>query len=155
MELGQNHFDEFYFTRKYNFSVSCKTHTYYRDPNFSSSHDLVLAELNANKLYLKYLQQQWESMNNSLGGNLAKPTKLQWTESKAALIELIYALHEQKAFNGGKVDLKDIANFFQNVYEFDKADMYRTFTELKSRKKSQTQFLDELSFNLSSRMREI
>ncbi|MUP46069.1 hypothetical protein E0K83_09970 [Gramella sp. BOM4] len=33
--------------------------------------------------------------------------------------------------------------------------LFSTFTELKSRKKSQTQFLDELSFNLSSRMREI
>lgn len=155
MELNQNHLDEFYFTRKFNFSMPPKTYQFYTDSNYNTSHDLVLAELNANKFYLKYLQQQWEGMNNSLGDSLAKATKLQWTESKAALIELIYALHEQKAFNGGKVDLKDIANFFQNVYEFDKADMYRTFTELKSRKKSQTQFLDELSCNLSSKMREI
>ena len=155
MELNQNYLDEFYFTRKFNFSLSPKTYLYYTDPNFSTSYDLVLAELNANKLYLNFLQQQLNNMNDSIGDNFTSTTKLHWTESKAALIELIYALHEQKAFNGGKVDLKDIASFFQNVYDFDNADMYRTFTELKSRKKSQTQFLDELSFNLSSRMREI
>ena len=155
MELNQNHLDEFYFTRKFNFNLASKTYLFYTDPNYNTSHDLVLAELNANKLYLKFLQQQFNNMNNSIEVNFSSTTKLQWTESKAALIELIYALHEQKAFNGVKVDLKDIASFFQNVYEFDKADVYRTFTELKSRKKSQTQFLDELSFNLSSRMREI
>ena len=155
MELNHNHFDEFYFTRKYNFSLSCKTHHYYRDPNFSTSHDLVLSELNANGLYLRFLKKELESINDSNRDNINIAKKLEWTESKAALIELIYALHEQKAFNGGRVDLKDIASFFQNVYDFDNADMYRTFTELKSRKKSQTQFLDELSFNLSSRMREI
>lgn len=154
MELDQNYLDEFYFTRKYNFSMSMATNQYFRDPNYSTSHDLLLGQLNANKLYLLFLQQQLEIINHSLRDNFNTTKRLHWTETKAALIELIYALHEQKAFNGGKAELKDIAGFFQNIYDFDNSDIYRTFSELKSRKKSQTQFLDELSINLSSRMRD-
>ena len=155
MELDQNYLDEYYFTRKYNYSTFRTTNLYFRDPNYSTSHDLLLGELNAHKRYLKFLQQQLEIINDPLRGDLKTTKRLQWTETKAALIELIYALHEQKAFNGGKAELKDIAGFFQNIYDFDNSDIYRTFSELKSRKKSQTQFLDELSINLSSKMREV
>ena len=154
IELDQNYMDEFYFTRKYNLAVFRKTNLYYRDPNYSTSHDLLLGELNANKIYLKFLRQQLETLNDPYKANVDFSKSLEWTETKAALVELIYALHEQKAFNGGKAELKDIASFFQNVYDLDNSDIYRTFSEIKSRKKSQTQFLDELSNNLSSRMRE-
>lgn len=153
MELDHKYMDEFYFTRKYNSATFRKTTLYYRDPKYSTSHDLLLGEFNANKLYLKFLQEQLKGLNDPYYANGDISTNLEWTETKAALVELIYALHEQKAFNGGKAELKDIAGFFQKVYDFENSDIYRTFSELKSRKKSQTLFLDELSINLSTRMR--
>lgn len=155
MELDLTCMDELYFTRKNNLPTGGKNNPYYRDPKYSTSHDLILGELYGNKLYLKFLQQQLDTINDPFTINLHATKRLEWTETKAALIELIYALYEQKAFNGGRADLKDIAEFFQKVYDFDSGDIYRTFSEIKSRKKSQTQFLDELSLKLSLKMREI
>ena len=45
--------------------------------------------------------------------------KMMWTGSKVALTELIFALHTEGAFNNGAADLKDIAEYFEHIFEID------------------------------------
>ena len=81
-------------------------------------------------------------------------TVLKWTENKSSLIELIYALHNNKAFNDGKVDLVDIAKHFEATFDIELGDIYRVFNEIKNRKINKTKFLDSLSENLNKRCEE-
>lgn len=154
IETNQSYLDAFYFTREFNNIVITEALLYFRDPDFSTSHDLLLGEVKANKLFIKFLKQQLQSLDAYFSETTESMNELKWTGSKAGLTELIYALHEQKVFNNGNADLKDIAAFFKNVFHFDTGDIYRTFSELKSRKKSRTPFLEELSINLLSKMRD-
>jgi len=41
--------------------------------------------------------------------------RLNWTGSKVALIELLYALHSEGVFNNGAADLKDLVEYFENI----------------------------------------
>ncbi|STC93778.1 RteC protein [Chryseobacterium carnipullorum] len=59
---------------------------------------------------------------------------LNWTASKTALIELIYALHSQAVFEGGNIDLKVIAKTFGQTFNIDLGDFYHTYIELKAAK---------------------
>ena len=43
--------------------------------------------------------------------------KMMWTGSKVALTELLFALHTEGAFNNGAADLKDIAEYFEHIFE--------------------------------------
>lgn len=154
IETNQSYLDAFYFTREFNNIMIAEALHYFRDPDFNTSHDLLLGKVKANKLFITFLKQQLQSMDTCFSETSEGMNELKWTGSKAGLTELIYALHEQKVFNNGNADLKDIATFFKNVFHFDTGDIYRTFSELKSRKKSRTPFLEELSVNLLTKMRD-
>ena len=84
--------------------------------------------------------------------NLNSHLNLQWTSSKSALTELIYALHYNQVINNGNADIKEIALAFQQILHFDMGDFYKIFSEIKSRKNSRTKFLDDLSSGLQSHM---
>jgi len=154
IETNLSYLDTFYFTREFNNVVITEALLHFRDPDFNTSHDLLLGELKANKLFIKFLKQQLQSLDSDFSDTSEGKNELKWTGSKAGLTELIYALHEQKVFNNGNTDLKDIAAFFKEAFHFDTGDIYRTFSELKSRKKSRTPFLEELSINLLTKMRD-
>lgn len=70
--------------------------------------------------------------------------KFKWTDSKAALIELLYALQRKGSINHGEVELKDIAQFFETVFGIDLGNYYRTFQEIRIRKSGRTNYLDQL-----------
>ena len=58
-----------------------------------------------------------------------------WSKNKSKLIELIYALHAQKVFNKGDVELKEIAAYFERVFHIELGDIYGAFKRIKRRKK--------------------
>jgi Asp-tRNA(Asn)/Glu-tRNA(Gln) amidotransferase C subunit len=78
--------------------------------------------------------------------------KQTWTGSKVALIELLYALHTEGVFNNGTSDLKDIAEYFENVFNIDLGQYHRAFLEIRMRKSDQTKFLNALKEKLVKRM---
>jgi len=154
VEQGKVYLDDHYFTRAY-FDKLNVTHSkyYYRDPAFSTSHDLLLAKLLANKRLIKYLDERLKNINRSNGTKVKNVLKgFKWTSSKAALVELIYALNNNRAINNGNIEIKEIAIRFQEIFDYDLKDFYKTYSEIKARKKSRTKFLDELSSGLLSRM---
>jgi hypothetical protein len=60
---------------------------------------------------------------------------LNWTGSKAALVELIYALQAQGVLDHGHADIKQISRAFSRMFNVDLGDFYHTYLELRNRKK--------------------
>jgi len=81
-------------------------------------------------------------------------SKLFWTGNKVDLIELIYALHATGVVNSGTADIKGIASIYEQMFNIELGDFYRTFLEIRSRKINNTKFIDSLKDALIKRMDE-
>lgn len=78
--------------------------------------------------------------------------KMTWTGSKVALVELMYALQTEGVFNNGAADLKDIAEYFEHIFEIDLGQYRRVFLEIRARKSDKTKFINTLNDQLLKRM---
>lgn len=149
---NSTYLDHRYFLRgKYDIKLSLDTYYFETDHSFSTSHDYKVAKIIAHDLIQVYLEDQ---LNNIGQKKHFEKSPLNWTGSKTALTELIYALHTQGVFDNGNADIKVIAKVFENMFNIDLGDFYHTFMELKSRKINQTKFLDSLRDALSRKMDE-
>jgi hypothetical protein len=156
--LGSEFLDNKLFIR-YATEIDYNLETFYYelDDRFSTTHDFKVATIIANELFLRYLETKIRNLNENIPVVIIPAIEfktLKWTESKTALIETIYALHAQKAFNNGKADIVEIAKYFEKVFDIELGDIYRAFNEIKNRKINKTKFLDTLSENLNKRFEE-
>jgi len=71
IEQRKTYLDDRYFTRAF-FHEFNITHSklYYRDPEFYSSHDVLLAKLNSNKRLIGYLSKRLDSLDRPLAPTL-------------------------------------------------------------------------------------
>lgn len=144
--------DESFFVRgKHDIKLWLDTYYFQSDYSFSTSHDYKVAKIIANDLIQVYLENQ---LNNNNQKKAFDSSTLNWTGSKTALTELIYALHSQGVFENGNADIKVIAKTFERAFNIDLGDFYHTFMELKSRKINRTKFLDSLCDALIKKMDE-
>ncbi len=153
VDNGLTHFDLQFYTRNFlDFYHITSSDFYFQDPEFSTSRDMLLGKVSANKKLIAYLQKRLaQPEQNSLNGySTHKPLK--WTASKTGLTELIYALHSNRVLNNGNVEIKEIVATLQKVIQFDLGDFYKIYSEIKSRKISRTKFLDDLSAGLITQM---
>lgn len=154
----KSHYDSLYYTRKNNISYNnTDSKTYYRAPEFSTSHDILLGKVKGFDLWIKYLRNRLYNLENPKAINshkAHKKSRLLWTSSKVALTELIYALHNSGAINHGAADIKEIAITTEMIFNVELGDYYRTFLELRSRKINQTKFIDKLKESLIQRIEQ-
>ncbi len=121
----------------------------YTDPDFSTSLDCMVAEIMANDRLEVYLKTELDALsvkvNNPNWGQLGmlSNTAFQWTDSKTALIELIYALHATGSINNGSTEIRELTSFFEQIFNVRLTDIYRTFIEIKGRT-AQTKYIDYL-----------
>lgn len=155
---GSNYLDHKYFVRgKYDIRLTLDTFYFETDPLFSTSHDYKVAKIIANDLLQVHLEDAISSLErkeSNMGTQDFPKAKLTWTDQKTALIELLYALHAQGTFDNGKADIKDIAGYFENIFNIDLGDYYRSFMEIRLRKTGRTKFLNSLVQSLTKRMDE-
>ncbi len=64
---------------------------------------------------------------------LPKKTKLRWTASKRALVELIYAIKQIGCMNDGKVTLKELIDRFSILLNIDLSNFHSTAKRLTER----------------------
>lgn len=145
-----------YFLRgKFDVKLALSSYYFETDTNFSTSHDYKVAKILANDLIQLYLENKLIMIENK-GTNeksQRQPNiKMMWTGSKVALTELLFALHTEGAFNNGAADLKDIAEYFEHIFEIDLGQYRRTFLEIKARKNDRTKFITTLNEKLLTRM---
>jgi len=118
-----------------------------RDASFHTAHDYLVSELLANEKFSSYITSELEKLRNSGRHLPIKQTgkkPLIWTESKAALYELIYAVFSVGAINNGNTEIKEIANFFAEGLNVDVGNIYRAAQEMRIRKISRTKFLNKM-----------
>lgn len=155
---GSNYLDHKYFTRgKFDIKLTLDSFYFEVDRTFSTSHDFKVAKILAHDLIQVYLEDKLLALENKdpkEKSQVNPKIKQSWTASKVALIELLYALHTEGVFNNGTSDLKDIAEYFEKVFNIDLGDYYRTFLELRMRKTSRTKFLSSLTESLIKKMDE-
>jgi hypothetical protein len=153
-----NYLDHRYFLRgKYDISLTVDSFYFEADERVSTSHDFKVAKILAHDRLQVYLEEELSMLDRKETNMVtqdAPKVKLYWTESKTALIELIYALHSQGAIDNGKADIKDIAALFEHFFGLELGDYYRTFLELRMRKTGRTKFLHTLIQSLSKKMDE-
>ena len=141
MELEQTHLDDYYFTRKYNgTSASLNSKCFLLDPGFNTPFDLLLGKLKANKMLLAYL------MSNTRQ-NITKSKVLEWTASKVALTELVFALFHAGVFNYGNASVGEIVHWVENSTGCNLGDYHHTSSRFRNRA-NPTKFMDELKKKL-------
>lgn len=153
---GSNYLDHKYFIRgKFDIKLALDSFYFEADRTFSTSHDFKVAKIMAHDLIQVYLEDKLLMMENREPREKSQvnpKVKQNWTGSKVALIELLYALHTEGVFNNGASDLKDIAEYFENIFNIDLGQYHRAFLEIRMRKSDQTKFLNALKEKLVKRM---
>lgn len=150
-----NFLDEIYFIRE---TDNCDiVHEYFfmdRDPRFFTIGDVQVSKMLANNQLEKYLNNKiGELINNDENNDIPK-VRLTWTGSKIDLIELIYAIDTIKCINNGNINLKQIKEYFEIVFNLDIGpNISRAFYDMRIRK-DKTPFLDKLREHLSDRIDE-
>ena len=147
----QTHLDSLYFTRS-NAHLSPNKQSTISDPEFSTSHDYLQAKYQASLLYGRYLTHQLSVLEQKESTKYLNGERIKWTGSKVDLIELIYALHSSGVIDHGNSSVKKIASYFEAQFNCPLGDYYRSYSELRYRKKSRTKFLDLLSEQLQKKM---
>ncbi|MEO8759370.1 MAG: RteC domain-containing protein [Bacteroidia bacterium] len=154
---GASYLDHTYFVRdKYDIKLTLDGYIFENDTRFSTTHDFKVAKILAHDQLEVYIQNELVFLERKESGTNTQDTpkaKLTWADSKTSLIELIYGLHAQGTF-GYQADIKEIAAYFENVFNIDLGDYYRTYLELRTRKTIRTKFLDTVRENLLKRMDE-
>lgn len=154
IEQGKTNLDENYFTRAYfrDVNITYSRH-YYRDKDFCTSHDLLLAKLFANKRLIDYLIIRHSKINSDfIPCDDCSESNLRWTFSNTAYVELLYALASVGAINDGKVEIAVIDKVLRKAFNHEAGDIYKIYSEIRRRKKSRTKFMEDLSKALEDRM---
>ncbi len=106
-------------------------------------------------MIIDFLQLQ---LNELEGSNIQtlkhQNTKLKWTGSTIEATELVYALFETKCINNGETDIKELVEILGTVIDLPDFDIYRSFIDIKNRKKNSTVFIDKMKQRLLDKIDE-
>lgn len=152
-KTNEKYSDEEFFLRK---NKSIRTQfdrsDSYVDDDFTTSLDSIFSKFMAYELLIKHLQNEIDKLSLRVPNENILVSNLTWTGPKVGLIELIYAMAETKVINNGNIDIKEIASTFEKLFKIDLGDFYRSFMEIRQRKRNNTKFLDLLRLNLKKRI---
>ena len=144
------HMDKMYFLRESDrIPILHQNTDAFHDSEFTTPYDHIAAKLVAKDLFYKFLLRPIEQANTEHVSNL------KWTESKAALVELIYAIHQSGSINNGGVEIKELCFVFENTFNVELKDIYKTFHEISHRKKERTKYINHLGRNLDRYLQEL
>ncbi|WP_348800136.1 RteC domain-containing protein [Flavobacterium adhaerens] len=152
---GRRDRDEEYFMRgKINYRDGLNSYVFEIDHQFSTYYDSKVARIVANELIYTYLIAKI-SPEESSGYLLQNPESTKdifWTDSKNALIELIYALYASGVISHGKIGIRKITLVFQILFRVPLGDIHHSFHRMKDRAGTRTMFLDQLKLSLEQYM---
>ncbi len=155
---GSTYLDFKYFFRgKFDIKLVLDSYYFETDTSFATSHDFKVATILANDLIELYIENQLimlENKENTEKSQRKHNVKMTWTGSKVALVELMYALHTEGVFNNGAADLKEIAEYFEYIFDIDLGQYRRVFLEIRARKSDKTKFITTINEQLLKRMED-
>lgn len=153
----KSEYDELFFTRESGNEPNATGNPMDIDSRVCTVQSYRLSKLQGFEMVNDYLQQCIFKLTNpeltSAEGAEYKFSSL-WTDSKAALIELAYALQARGSVNNGKGDLNKIIADLEMVFNVRLGNFYRVYQSIRMRKKNRTIFLDGLKESLEKDMEE-
>ena len=152
---GRTDRDDTYFKRgNINYHDWLNSIVFEIDPEFSTFYDYKTARIIANELLYTYLLTKINPDENpdAILQKQANSKDIFWTESKNALVELIYALYASAAVSHGKIGVRKISLMFQILFGITFGDLHHAFHRMKTRSGSRTAFLDQLKASLEEYM---
>lgn len=152
---GRTDRDDTYFKRGHiNYHDGLNSIVFEIDPDFSTFFDYKTARIISNELLYTYLLTRISPDENP-DMIFQKPESSKdvfWTESKNALIELIYALYASASISHGKLGIRKISMMFQILFGITLGDLHHAFHRMKTRSGNRTAFLDQLKLSLEEYM---
>ncbi len=150
-------YDEIYFLRKEPDSwLLLNFDNYETDLNFTTIYDHKISKIIAYEFLSEFIKSSITKLeiqrDLSSGQNSITQHSINWTGSKVSLVELLYAIQSAGSCNNGTIDLKQLANHFEQIFNIDLGNYYRVFQEMRIRKINRTTFLDHLKTRLIQRM---
>ena len=156
IESDQTHFDKEYYTRDYlNGYHITLSKFYFQDPEFCTARDMLLGKYNAYKSLTKYFADKQLRLKKGMNGNrvsIVNTEKLHWPFSTTDYVELIYALHYKGLSSKNNLSIIKISHYLEQIFDIEPKDIYKTYQDIKNRRKSRTMFLDELTTSLLHEM---
>ena len=148
--------DKFYFLRENsNYRISVNNICVLMDYKYSTARDAMAAAIIAYEQLIKYIDKEIDILRFGSSRNEEYfKSDANWTDSTASLVELIYALQSSGAINNGNIEINELAQIFEKMFNIKLDDYYRVFLDIKARKKSQTKFLDKLTHELTRRIND-
>ena len=145
---------DFFQLGKVNLNIGMNSFIFEIDNHFSTYYDYKIARIIANELLYTYLLSKinFEDNSNLIIQNSESAKDVFWTDSKNALIELIYALHVSGAISNGKIGIRKISLIFQLLFRTELGDIHHAFHRMKDRAGNRTLFLDQLKSSLEQYM---
>ncbi|KKO89132.1 RteC protein [Sphingobacterium sp. Ag1] len=124
------------------------------DPDFSTFYDFKIARVIGFDLLHTYLSSHGArpEIENSDSLELNEDAQFSWTDSKNALIELIYALHISRSVSNGKAGLRKISQMFEDIFEVSLGDIHHAFHQMKFRAGQKARYLHFLRNSLEQYM---
>lgn len=123
------------------------------DTRYCTVYTLYCARIMGTLALAEYIHNQLLMISNAKESKQEdKFPPLYWTGKKADLVELVYALKTSNAVNHGNTSVAELMNAIGEIFGKELQDYYRTFLEIKSRKKNRTVFLDHCRENLETYM---
>ena len=146
--------NEYFMLGKINYHNGLNSFVFEIDSSFSTYYDYKVARIIANELLYTYLLEKTNPDQKSefILQNPESVKEIFWTDSKNALIELIYALHASGAISHGKIGLRKISLAFHILFRIPLGDIHHAFHRMKDRAGSRTTFIDQLKLALESYM---
>lgn len=152
IKRNATYMDHVYFTRG-NKNPELFTNYQYIDMEweFATSHGFVLARLLANEKLSDKLQKKIRLLEDNFAiiDNLIDP--IAWSGTKVNLVVLMYGLIET---NQVSCDIATLANRFNKLFGIDLKDSYRIWLDVKSRKKEDFPWLQQMIDQLRDRASE-
>ena len=150
-------FDNLFFSRKEEYSPLLIPYSYDISSEFSTPYSNIIAKMQAYEYLRNYLN---DKINSTLqeqteinSGNLTN-RRLTWTDSKAALIELAYALYSNGSVNFGKGSFSKFIETLEALFNISLGNTSSTLISMSIRKKNRAAFLDRLKMSFENKLDE-
>ncbi len=111
-----------------------------------------MARIIANELLYTYILQKINDDEMADFSTRDISDSILWTDSKNALIELIYALYANNSLSDGKIGIRKISLVLERMFQISLGDLHHSFHRMKYRAGSRTTFLDQLKSSLEEYM---
>lgn len=152
---GRTDFDHWYFQLgNIDYIGGLNSFVFEVDPLFSTYYDNKVSRIIANDLLYNYLliRINPDGITESPILPDSDSRDIYWTDSKSALVELIYAIYASRAISNGRIGISKLSLVFQILFQVQLGDLHHTFHRMKERAGSRTLFIDHLKESLEQYM---